>query len=91
MSILSDKAIKEQLLKSGFLVDYAEHLTEEELQWWRDMCEAAYRETLKMVENTFVTGVIQGELYKDREPVFCIDKETWKELNKLEVSNGSRK
>ncbi len=37
-------------------------------------------DTLKAVENTFVTGVIQGELYKDREPVFCIDKGTWEEL-----------
>ena len=85
MSILSDKAIKEQLLKSGFLVDYAESLTEPELQWWRDMCEAAYRETLKMVGewgegDCDCAGKILG---KRRQCPTC-----WQALNKLEVSNG---
>ena len=38
--LLTPREIKEQLLKSGFLVDHAENLTEEELKWWQDMCQA---------------------------------------------------
>ncbi len=38
--LLTNKEIHAQLLKSGFLVDYFEKLLPEELQWWKDMCQA---------------------------------------------------
>ena len=76
---MSDKKIKKQLLKSGFLVDYAEHLTEEELQWWRDMCEAAYRETLKRVGAELIES--------DSRNMYYLNKGFWQTLCK-EVSNG---
>ena len=88
MSILSDKQIKEQLLKSGFLVDYAEHLTEEELQWWRDMAEAAYRETLKMVRKSVAIEYKKAvdEAYANPFPGEKLNKEH--RLLWLGTSNG---
>jgi len=40
MKILSDERIKTVLLEQGFLISYAEDLTEEEFEWWRGMCKA---------------------------------------------------
>ena len=50
MSILSYEEIKEQILKSGFLVDYCENLTDEELLWWQDMCKAQEDHTRKEIK-----------------------------------------
>ncbi len=75
MNILSDKKIKKQLLKSCLLVDYDETLTEEELQWWRDMCEAAYRETLKMVKILTLQAIADEPEYPGDMP-----DEMWEEI-----------
>ena len=48
-TLLTDEEIKAQLLKSGFLVDYCENLTPEELVWWQDMCKAQQDKIFKYV------------------------------------------
>ena len=48
--LLTKDEIKEQLLKVGFLISYAEQLTPEELSWWQGMCEAQYDKMLRLLE-----------------------------------------
>ncbi len=46
---LSDEAIKKLLLSVGFLVDYCENLTEEELVWWRSIAQAQLEDTKRQM------------------------------------------
>ena len=39
MILLEDDEIKRVLLSVGFLVDYCENLTKEELVWWRGVAQ----------------------------------------------------
>jgi len=82
--IISDEEIKNQLLKSGFLISYAENLTDEEIIWWRNMCEAQ-----KQADDARCREKIEGifreiEGYKqssnDINIQFIFSKDEWQSL-----------
>ena len=81
-ALLTPKEIKDQLLKSGFLVDYAENLTPEELKWWQDMCQAQLdqdnRDFLTLLDSEQVREKVAWELYLF-DTAFPVAFVIWKE------------
>ena len=61
--LLTEEEIKEQLLKSGFLVSYIENLLPEELVWWKGMCKAQSAKTRKAVAEEIKQGLEKDLLY----------------------------
>ncbi len=64
MILLEDDEIKRVLLSVGFLVDYCENLTKEELVWWRGVAQTqAEKIALKLKE---IYGIPDLKMEHDR-------------------------